>query len=90
MHGGQLQTGYFVYYNHLCLRFFYDIYDSPHPAAFRLVLGGPTKAAVPAEPQTLPLSSGSEKTPLSVFSIHITVHSKLLSNSRSQGTKSHG
>jgi predicted Ser/Thr protein kinase len=63
--------------NHFCLRFFYDIYDSTHPAAFRRVLDGSKNAAGPTEPQTPPLSSGRETTPLSLSSIHITVHSEL-------------
>jgi hypothetical protein len=57
--------------NYLCLSFFYDIYDSPHPATFRRVLDGS------AEPQTPPISSGREMTPPSVSSIHITAHSEL-------------
>ena len=63
--------------NHLCLHFFYDIYDSPHPAAFRRVLDEPKEVAGPTEPQTPPLSPGREETPPSEPSIHITVHSEL-------------
>ena len=37
--------------NRLCLRFFYEIYDSPHPAAFRRIPDG-GKEAAPTEPQT--------------------------------------
>ncbi|KAF8504380.1 hypothetical protein F5888DRAFT_739048 [Russula emetica] len=62
--------------NHLCLRFFYDIYDSTHPAGFRRVLDGSKKAAGPTEPQTPPLSSGRDMSLMSV-SIHITVHSEV-------------
>jgi serine/threonine protein kinase len=62
--------------NCLCLRFFYDIYDSPHPATFHRVLDEPKEVAGPAEPPTPP-PSGREKMPLSVSSIHITVHSEL-------------
>jgi hypothetical protein len=63
--------------NHLCLRFFYDIYDSPHPATFRRVPDEPKEALGPAEPATSPLSPGREPTPPSAPSIHITVHSEL-------------
>jgi len=49
--------------NHLCIRFFYDIYDSPHPASFCRVLDGPNIAPGP-EHET-------------ISSIHITVHSEL-------------
>ncbi len=63
--------------NHLCLRFFYDIYDSPHPATFRRVPDEPKEALGPAEPPTPPLSPGRETTPPSSPSIHITVHSEL-------------
>jgi len=61
--------------NHLCLRFFYEIYDSPHPASFCRVneLGEP---AGPTGPQPTPLFSGYEVPPLS-SGIHITVHSEL-------------
>jgi hypothetical protein len=57
--------------NHVCLRFFYDIYNSPHPAVFRRVFDGPE------EPQTPPPSPGRDTMPLSVSSIHITAHSEL-------------
>jgi serine/threonine protein kinase len=63
--------------NHLCLRFFYDIYDSPHPATFCRILDKPKEAAGPAEPPTPPLSSGHETTPRSEPSIHISLHSEL-------------
>ncbi|KAF8504379.1 hypothetical protein F5888DRAFT_1655213 [Russula emetica] len=63
--------------NRLCLRFFYDIYDSTHPAAFRHVLDGSKKAAGPAELQTPLFSIGGEMSLISVSSIHITVHSEL-------------
>ena len=62
--------------NHLCLRFFYDIYDSPHPATFRRVLPDEHKATT--KPPTVPeLSPGRETTTPSAPSIHITVHSEL-------------
>jgi hypothetical protein len=63
--------------NHLCLRFFYDIYDSPHPAAFRRMFDETKEAAGPTEPATPPLSPGREVTPPSEPSIHITAHSEL-------------
>ena len=64
--------------NRVCLRFFYDIYDSPHPAAFRRVLDdGPKKAPGTTEPQTLHSSPGRDTKPLSVSSIHITAHSEM-------------
>jgi hypothetical protein len=65
--------------NHLCLRFFYDIYDSPHPATFRRIHDEPKleEALGPAEPPTPPLSPGRETTPSPAPSIHITVHSEL-------------
>jgi hypothetical protein len=63
--------------NHLCLGFFYDIYDSPHPATFRRVRDDPKEALGPAEPPTPPLSPGRETTPPSAPTIHITVHSEL-------------
>jgi serine/threonine protein kinase len=47
--------------NHFCLRFLYDIYDSPHPATVRRVLDEPM--------------AGSEHETTS--SIHITVYSEL-------------
>ena len=62
--------------NHLCLRFFYDIYDSPYPATFRRVLDKLKDAAGPTEPPTFP-SPECEMTPPSEPSIHITVHSEL-------------
>jgi hypothetical protein len=63
--------------DHLCLRFFYDIYDSPHPATFRRLPDELKEAARPVEPATPPVSSGSKTTPLSDPFIHITVHSQL-------------
>ena len=62
--------------NQLCLRFFYDIYDSPHPATFRrLLLDGPKKAPGPTKPRTPLLSPQHETMPISTTSpIHITVH----------------
>jgi hypothetical protein len=63
--------------NHLCLRFFYDIYDSPYPATFRRVLDKLEEAARPTEPTTSPLSPECEMTPPSESSIHITAHSEL-------------
>ena len=63
--------------SHLCLRFFYDIYDSPHPTAFRRVSNEPKEAAGHVPPPTPPLSPGRERTPPSKSSIHITVHSEL-------------
>jgi tRNA A-37 threonylcarbamoyl transferase component Bud32 len=63
--------------NHLCLRFFYDIYDSPYPATFRRVPDEPKEALGPAEPPTPPLSPGGETAPPSAPTIHITVHSEL-------------
>ena len=62
--------------NHLCLRFFYDIYDSPHSATFRRVPDEPKEAPDPAGPP----SPGNETTSPSERtdrSIHITVHSEL-------------
>ena len=63
--------------DHLCIRFFYDIYDSPHPAAFRRVSGEPKGVEGYVPPLTPPLSLGREKTPPFEPSIHITVHSEL-------------
>ena len=66
--------------NYLCLHFFYDIYDSPHPATFHRIFDEPKEAAAPAEPQTPPPSAGRETTPPSERtepSVHITVHSEL-------------
>jgi hypothetical protein len=63
--------------NHLCLGFFYDIYDSPYPASFRRVRDEPKKAPGPAELPTPPRSPGRETTPSSAPSIHIIVHSEL-------------
>jgi predicted Ser/Thr protein kinase len=63
--------------NHLCLRFFYDIYDSPYPATFRRVLDETKEVSGPVEPPTPPLSPGRETTPPSEPSIHITVDSEL-------------
>ena len=66
--------------NHLCLHFFYDIYDSPHPATFHRIFDEPKEAAGPAEPPTPPPSPGRETTPPSERiepSVHITVHSEL-------------
>ncbi|KAI0281843.1 hypothetical protein BGY98DRAFT_178108 [Russula aff. rugulosa BPL654] len=63
--------------NRLCLRFFYDIYDSPHPATFRRIHDEPKEALGPAEPPTPPLSPGRETTPPPAPSIHITVQSEL-------------
>jgi len=63
--------------DHLCLRFLYDIYDSPHPAAFRRVSNEAKEAAGHIPPPTPPLSPGRERTPPSESSIHITVHSEL-------------
>jgi hypothetical protein len=63
--------------DHLCLHFFYDIYDSPHPAAFRRVSDVPKEAAGLVPPPTPPLSPGRERTPSSQSSINITVHSEL-------------
>jgi hypothetical protein len=60
--------------DYFCLHFFYDIYDSPHPATFRRMLE-PKEAAVPAKTPTP--SPGHEKTLLSASSVHITVHSEL-------------
>ena len=57
--------------------FFYDIYDSPHPATFCRVLDEPKEVAGPAEPPTPPLSPGRKAAPPSELSIHITVHSEL-------------
>lgn len=59
--------------DYLCLRFFYDIYDSPHPATFCRVLER-KEAAASAKILT---PSGHEKTLLSASSVHITVHSEL-------------
>ena len=63
--------------NHICLHFFYDIYDSPHPATFRRVLDEPKEAAGPTEPPTPPLFPVRKAAPPSEPSIHITVHSEL-------------
>ena len=62
--------------NHLCLHFFYDIYDSPHPATFRRVPDEPKEAPDTAEPPSPGnrTTSPSERTERS---IHITVHSEL-------------
>ena len=67
--------------NRLCLHFFYEVYDSPHPAAFRRVPDGGKEAAGPTEPQPPPLSPGRETIPVSLSSIHITVRSELQSGS---------
>ena len=61
--------------DYLCLHFFYDIYDSPHPATFRRVLE-PKEAVAPAKIPTSP-SSGHEKTLPSASFVHITLHSEL-------------
>ena len=61
----------------LLLIFVYDIYDSPHPAAFRRMSDEPKEALGPAEPAAPPLSPGRESTPPSSPSIRITVHSEL-------------
>src|SRR5580658_2837812 len=63
--------------NCLCLRFFYDIYDSPYPAIFRRIdEAGPENAPGPAKSQN-PLLSETTLMTMSATSIHITVQSEL-------------
>ncbi|KAI0285378.1 hypothetical protein BGY98DRAFT_945583 [Russula aff. rugulosa BPL654] len=63
--------------NYLCLRFFYDIYDSPYPAIFRRVdEAGSENAPGPAKSQNPPLSETTLMT-MSATSIHVTVQSEL-------------
>jgi hypothetical protein len=63
--------------------FFYDIYDSPYPAAFHRISHEHKEAAGYIPPHMPPLSLGHERTLPPEPSIHIIVHSELQPGSTS-------